>query len=68
MSDDVREEDSDELSTIPNLINPGSGLSPSEQSGPLSLTSEPSEVAVTTPSLQDPHLDYEEQLELTQVS
>lgn len=50
---------------LPNLISPSSGLSPTDQSGPLSLSSEPGEVSVTNPSLQEPHLDYDDQLELT---
>ena len=61
--------DDDELSSIPNLISPSTVLSPAaEQSGPLSLPLTPSEASeVTTPALQEPHLDYDDQLELTQV-
>ena len=61
--------DDDELSSIPNLISPSTVLSPAaEQSGPLSLTLTTSEASeVTTPGLQEPHLDYDDQLELTQV-
>ena len=66
----------DELSSIPNLISPTSTtstntnttvLSPTEQSGPLSLTLTSEASEVTTPAIQDPHLDYDDQLELTQV-
>ena len=57
----------DELSSIPNLISPSTVLNPSEQSGPLSLTLTSDASEVTTVGLQDPHLDYDEQLELTQV-
>ena len=57
----------DELSSIPNLISPSTVLSPSEQSGPLSLTLTSEASEVTTPGLQEPHLDYDDQLELTQV-
>ena len=61
--------DDEELSSIPNLISPTTVLSPAaEQSGPLSLTLTTSEASeVTTPGLQEPHLDYDDQLELTQV-
>ena len=64
MSDDDEVRDgSDELSSIPNLISSSSGLSLTEQSGPLSLSSE----LTSSPTLQDPQLDYDD-LELTQVN
>ena len=64
MSDDDEVRDgSDELSSIPNLISSSSGLGVTEQSGPLSLSSE----LTTSPTLQDPQLDYDD-LELTQVN
>ena len=64
MSDDDGVRDgSDELSSIPNLISSSSGLGVTEQSGPLSLSSE----LTSSPTLQDPPLDYDD-LELTQVN
>lgn len=64
MSDDDEVRDgSDELSSIPNLISSSSGLGLTEQSGPLSLSSE----LTSSPTLQDPQLDYDD-LELTQVN
>ena len=57
----------DELSSIPNLISPTTALTTTEQSGPLSLTATSETSEAVTPALQEADLDYEEQLELTQV-
>ena len=69
MSDEegLRGEAGSELSSIPNLISSTSSLSLSEQSGPLSLTLSSEQSEATTSTLQEPNLDYDDEIELTQV-
>ena len=69
MSDEegLRGEAGSELSSLPNLISSTSSLSLSEQSGPLSLTLSSEQSEATTSTLQEPNLDYDDEIELTQV-
>ena len=63
----LRGEAGSELSSIPNLISSTSSLSLSEQSGPLSLTLGSEQSEATTSTLQEPRLDDDDEIELTQV-